>query len=165
MKISLYKTNDDKRQLNKTFSNVGSVNATPYENISILKPRLIISYNSAFLQCNACYIPEFQRYYFIDSIDLDIGGKLILNCSIDVLSSFKTSIQNLYCKIVRQENLKNDYLIDTELLTNVTKGVAFVKGTWSPFSNVTNSSKCVALTVMNGGTGVSETNATEGVEE
>lgn len=160
MKINLFKTTDDKRKLNKSFSNMGSVNATPYENMNILNPRLIIKYNSAYTQCNACYIPEFQRYYIIDSIELDTGERMVLNCSVDVLSSFKNSIQNMYCKIVRQENLKNDMLIDTELLTNVTKGIEYVKGTWSPFSNVSNSNKCVALTVMNGGTGTTNPEGT-----
>lgn len=44
---------------------------------------------------NYCYISEFGRYYFINNITSVRNGLWKIDCSVDVLMSYKTSILNL----------------------------------------------------------------------
>lgn len=56
---------------------------------SFLKPSFFITNAEAIV-----YIKAWGKYYFVDSVEWDIYGASYINCSIDVLASFKTEILN-----------------------------------------------------------------------
>lgn len=61
------------------------------ENCSIINPSIELMRDATLINYNYAYIPDFNRYYFIDDTIIDAECiHLILRC--DVLASFKTAI-------------------------------------------------------------------------
>ena len=55
------------------------------------------------LQFNYAYIPEFNRYYYVNEIQLIRTGFYLVRLSCDVLMSFKDSILSLRASVARNE--------------------------------------------------------------
>ena len=72
-----------------------------------------------FLNSNYCFIPKFNRYYFIYEIVPITGDRCIVKCRVDVLESFKNSILNLDCIVDKQEKeiASNKYINDGSFVT------------------------------------------------
>ena len=61
---------------------------------------------------NYCYIPEFERYYFIDNWHWELGVWRA-ECHVDVLASFKTEIGNSYQYVLRSASAFDGMITDT----------------------------------------------------
>ena len=68
-------------------SPTGGIEISPTSKINQLKPVFIISYNSAYVNCNYVIASFLGRKYFC-TIDYEIGKQMTLNCTVDYLSSF-----------------------------------------------------------------------------
>lgn len=106
MTLNTYTYYKDKRLVDKSAylineASYGDVN--PKDRISILNPTFVLRTNNFNFAHNYCYCPEFGRYYFIDSIDVEPGGRTIINCSIDVLMTYRSQIPDIVAQVVRAE--------------------------------------------------------------
>lgn len=100
MKIDLLKTNSEKIRVNKAFSMIKSVNGNLNESCSVINPSISFEYDSSLISANYAYIPDFQRYYYIEDMVLD--GKLInISMHSDVLMNAASNIRNSFGTIVR----------------------------------------------------------------
>jgi hypothetical protein len=118
MTINFYTNYSEKNHLDKTLSLQGSVSGTLREDCSIINPVIKIESFSGFdlAECNYCYIPQFQRYYFINNIVC--SGKLYeINCHVDVLTTYKSTIRKNSAVVSRQQNNFNLYLQDGNFKT------------------------------------------------
>lgn len=113
MKIVLYKNTSQHNVLHKQLTETGSFNdvtITDYEqdidNISFLF--------STDIDFNYLYIPDFKRYYYIDSVELSENGMKLYRCSCDLLMSFQADILN-YGIIRTQGNTKIYAVSDVEI--------------------------------------------------
>lgn len=83
-------------------------------NTSIIRPSILLTplANAGDITTyNYCYIPKFNRYYFI--IDWAwIGGAWDISLSVDVMASFKTDIGNLSCYVERAASEYDNGLVD-----------------------------------------------------
>ncbi|MBR2553706.1 MAG: hypothetical protein IKE94_02480 [Aeriscardovia sp.] len=61
---------------------------------------------------NYCYIPDWRRYYFITNCTFNMGLWLV-NCTVDVLASYKNSIKASSQYLIRSAQVYNDDLIDS----------------------------------------------------
>lgn len=61
---------------------------------------------------NYCYIPRFDRYYYIESRESLNATTWKLNCRIDVLMSFSSEIKKLKAIIERSSKWFNTYIPD-----------------------------------------------------
>lgn len=94
MTVTLYKTTSDKRALNKTLVEGRSFDVNLLDgNDSILTPRIIIG--ADVREYNYIHIPDFNRYYYIKSVDVLDNRRFCCNCEVDVLMSFADDIKNL----------------------------------------------------------------------
>ena len=119
MQIQLLSISDDTRKINKTVNQITALlpcSVTEDSN-SILNPRLLLKWNSDYIGANYAYIPEFQRYYFIDDISLNTGGNCVISLSVDVLYTYATQIMQLTVTAARSSNKYNRYLNDNQQLT------------------------------------------------
>lgn len=66
---------------------------------------------------NYMYIPTFNRYYYIDSVDVVRTNLQVVHCKCDVLMSFKDSIYNLPAVLRRSALMINSYLPDEKQRT------------------------------------------------
>lgn len=118
MTIKFYNVTDDRRQLVKTLIDTGSgknLKATLSGNIkndtSILDIVLEVKYNSDLMTANYMYIPDLNRYYFINNIEVSTQ-RLFIKAHVDVLMSYHDDIDQLVCVVSRQEHKFNLYLND-----------------------------------------------------
>jgi len=113
MTIKLYHNDSDKRTVNKTLTNEGSLaGATIIDDTTILNPRLKVRDNGVIMvQYNYCYIADFKRYYYITNITVS-NGYIIIDCKVDVLMSYANEIKACNAVIKRQQSLCNYYLDD-----------------------------------------------------
>lgn len=118
MEITLYQNVSERINLSKTLNNAFEISGVILkDNTSILSPSLILTNNKTddnlnIFEYNYLYIPAFKRYYYIDNI-IQISNKMWqIDCSVDVLMSFKDKILLQTAFIERNENEYNTMLVD-----------------------------------------------------
>lgn len=83
--------------------------------VNIEKP--IIGFNiTGLFDYNYAYIQELNRYYFIDTFDVEREGLVTLYLSEDYLMSHKVDIGNLYVQLDRWEKAYSDGIEQNKLL-------------------------------------------------
>lgn len=106
MTLNLYTQSDDKRVVNKTLTAVASgVSITPTKGFNILKPIIIINYNSAYLGANYFYISDLNKYYYISDMEIEIGKCITITGEIDVRKSFQSAYPNIVATVIRSESV------------------------------------------------------------
>lgn len=94
MEIDLYTTGSERHAINKTLQNGLELLGSLRGESSVINPSFIIEATNPS-GYNYCYISEFNRYYFITNITSVRTDIWRIDCSVDVLMSFKTEILNL----------------------------------------------------------------------
>lgn len=113
MRIVLYKNISNKNVLNKNITEMGTL-----DNVNILDySQNYLELNFSFstdIDFNYIYIPDFEKYYFVESIEIAENGIKNYNCKCDVLGSNKQIVMN--SKIKCDGNTKffnsSDIIID-----------------------------------------------------
>lgn len=91
MIVKVYNNKSNKNVVNKKIEEIQEITFEFKDDSDITNPILILqSYKSG----NFCYIPDLNRYYYIDKIELMNGGFYKLYLEIDVLMSYKDEIIN-----------------------------------------------------------------------
>ena len=96
----------------KKFDKTGTLK----NNTSITNPTILLQLSDYdnIRQTNYCFIPDFNRYYYID--DIRIANTLVeVSMTCDVLETYKEDILNSTQLVARQENKKNYSIIDNRL--------------------------------------------------
>ena len=114
MEIKLYKNLSENNVIGKTLTQIKSVEANLKNDVSVINPTLVLSYTENILESNYCFIPKFNRYYFIDEIVPITGDRCIVKCRVDVLESFKEDIKSLTVILDKSQSIykSNKYLDD-----------------------------------------------------
>lgn len=87
------------------------------DSVSITHPVIDIK-SKNIIDGNYIYIEEFNRYYFVRSIEIVRTGLYRMYCDVDVLMSFKTEIGNLKAVVKRNEFTYDDSLVDSEVIVS-----------------------------------------------
>lgn len=154
MDIIFYNTSDDKRVLDKTLTDAVTLQCKLYDECNIISPKLLIEYTTTIFSKNYCYIPTFGRYYFVNNIRSDAGERLIIECSIDVLNTYKSSIKTLDVTVTRNEFADNSMLIDPLMTFCAQRHVEVYPFTNTPFNiRSAGSDKYNFVLVVGGGYG------------
>lgn len=69
---------------------------------------------------NYMYIPEFNRYYFIENCRSIRANLWEIDCKCDVLETYSTAIKANSGIVLRQKNIRNKYLTDNKISLNKT---------------------------------------------
>jgi hypothetical protein len=111
MEITIYNNASSNNTVTKSITPIKQVAATFYEESSVIDPIILLDNDSALYKANYCYIPLFNRYYYIKNITVDNGRQMRLTCHVDVLMSF--DIRSLTGVVARNENAYNLYFTDS----------------------------------------------------
>ena len=115
MNAKFYYNKSDRIVLNKDISEKGSVTVRYKGDTDLINPIFIVNADKIDDKINYIYIGgDIKRYYFIDSVIFS-QGHIELKCSIDVLMSHKSEIENQECIIIRNEKIWNMYLSDDRM--------------------------------------------------
>ena len=114
MDIELYRCKSPKNRLNKTLEKTVTISATIYEyeqNRNRLSFRFTVSDVGEF---NYIYIPDYNRYYFVESVSLSENGVNVYECECDYLMTYKELINQLSvkCKGSTKKFITNNVIID-----------------------------------------------------
>lgn len=114
MEVILYKNSSENNVIGKSLAQIKSVEANLKNDVSIINPTLVLNYTANILNSNYCFIPKFNRYYFIDEIVPITGDRCIVKCRVDVLESFKDDIKSLTVILDKSQSIykSNKYLDD-----------------------------------------------------
>lgn len=115
MTITIGSTSDDRRTLHKSFSGT-DINVQLKQPCDILNPVFILDYNAGLVASNYLHCPDFNRYYFINNINLMPGHRMELTCSVDVLMSYVTQIESINCVVARQQHSGLTLVPDTGIM-------------------------------------------------
>lgn len=119
MNITLYVNNSEKNKIGKNLTNDFSLSGTLRDATNIINPVILIELNEIG-NYNYCYIPNFNRYYFITDITVIRTGLFAISLMVDVLESFKTNIKNLSVILLNTQNVgTNNYLPSQVFRNNV----------------------------------------------
>ena len=121
MNAYLYYNKSDKRYMNKTLQAItynGSdhIDVEFKEDTSIIDPTFILRTKSKVLEGNYIYVPNLNRYYYINDYVVS-HQRIYINCHVDVLMSFKNEIKKQNVIVSRSEKNYNLYQIDTKTQT------------------------------------------------
>ena len=158
MDITLYNNTAEPIVVDKTnYLGTGlTLSGNLRESTALLSPSFLVE-SSSFLNFNYCYIPDFNRYYFIQSIELNSKNLYRLNLNIDVLMSFKDNIKNLSGIVSRNEHTYNKLLEDDRLSFEYGRSVdeeeivpetSSTYPTFTEFSTSTDNGVCVMVTTV-----------------
>ena len=89
--LKLYNTSDSNNTIGKTLTDEETFDITFKDTFNIINPVIVLKSNTPILK-NYAQIPEFGRYYFITSIQIEPNKiyELFLEC--DVLETYKEDI-------------------------------------------------------------------------
>ena len=94
-------------------------NVTFLESTSIENPIFIIGGITdivEFCGINYAYLPRLGRYYFVDDITMETGGRVALKCSVDVLKTFSKDIDSMGKTMITRQANKRDLLLPDSML-------------------------------------------------
>ena len=114
MNIELYRCKSPRNKLNKTLEKTLTVSANIYEyeqNRNRLSFRFTVSDVGEF---NYIYIPDYERYYFVESVSLSENGMNVYECECDYLMTYKNIINRLSikCRGSTKKFITNNVIID-----------------------------------------------------
>ena len=100
MNVHIGSTTDDPRKLTKTITWITNGQGTtqdfscvPTADCDIINPTIVLAYDSNIVDKNYAEISDWGRKYFINDIQMLTGGRMMLVLSVDVLSTYDTSIR------------------------------------------------------------------------
>lgn len=110
MNIDLYVNNSATNVINKDIDLITSLTGSHLKkNTDNYNLEIVISYTDNYNKCNYVYIPHFNRYYYVTSIEYS-QQTIILHCQCDVLMSFKSIILASSQIVIAQEKKGDMYL-------------------------------------------------------
>ena len=109
--ITLYTNNSDRNVVSKSLTELRTITGTLREETSILNP--VIRFQGTIpVHANYMYIPEFDRYYFINDIKSIRNNLYEISAHVDVLMTYQDQIRNCTGIVARQQNNWNLYIDD-----------------------------------------------------
>lgn len=91
MNVKIYNNKSNKNIVNKQIQLLKEIEFNFKDDSDVTNPVLILK---NYVTGNYCFIPDLNRYYYIDRIVLMVGGFFKLYLEIDVLMSYKDEILN-----------------------------------------------------------------------
>jgi len=108
MLMKMYDTKSSNNVINKVLENEHEFDIKFKDKTDIVNPVVILSSPTLILS-NYAYIPDFNRYYFVDKIELFPNSIYHIALRCDVLESFKAEILASSGFINQQTNNVNKY--------------------------------------------------------
>ena len=124
--LILYQCGDDDRVVNKRLKNEHNFTKIALkEDCTLVHPTFILGQVAGsdeaqdtvgwWRQYNYCYCPNFDRYYYIDRVEFTRSRLVRLECSCDVLMTFREDILRSTQLVTRQEYKQQRYIPDSSL--------------------------------------------------
>ena len=122
--ITFYNNNSDKKCINKSLSDATTISGN-------IKTQYTSSGISIDIDTAVAGIKPFQfnymkydnKFYYIDNVDFLSQNIIRMNCSVDLLESYKSQILKQTAVLERSQNIYSRYIDDDKLVLNAYKRV------------------------------------------
>lgn len=115
MHAQLLYNKSDRRYINKKFENVGNeINIELIEPCSLINPRFILSQGTGAKTANYIFVPDLDRYYFINNYIYEYE-RIIIECHVDVLQTYAKQIMAETVILDRSGDSYDLYMDDNEV--------------------------------------------------
>lgn len=108
MLMKMYDTKSSNNVINKVLENEHEFDIKFKDKTDIVNP-VVILHSATLILSNYAYIPDFNRYYFVDKIELFPNSVYHITLRCDVLESFKDEILESSGFINQQTKNVNKY--------------------------------------------------------
>ena len=108
MEVKFYKTKSSNNTIGKYLENETVFDIYFKDRVDIQQPIVKLQVDD-FIDYNYCYIPKFDRYYFIEDITIERTGIYTLRMRVDVLESFQNDIMNCKAFVTQKEKVNPYY--------------------------------------------------------
>ena len=117
MTVDFSYNQSDQRQIFKTLSPGVTLTGTLRNESSIIEP-VILFESSDVMRYNFAYIPEWQRFYFVENVESIRNNLYKVSLRCDVLMSFRSDICNFQVVVDKQTQAENgdEYIDDGSLV-------------------------------------------------
>lgn len=154
MTVIFYTMTQDEKTISKNLTGAAQsapINLTLKDSTNILNPVFILQNPATITGYNYAYIEDMDRYYFVNSPEIDTQNICTVSMRVDVLMSFKTDILNMTVIAERSTNNYNRYLVDNIIPSQNTCTVQTKQLTSGLFASnlLATTDYCYALTVNN----------------
>lgn len=112
--VTLYVSDSPVEKIGKSLSSGTDFSCELKDETSILNPKIKIYSSSNLSGYNYMYIPEFNRYYYINDISSPRNNEWDISAHVDVLETYKTAILANSAVVRRQQSQYNLYLDDPD---------------------------------------------------
>lgn len=113
MTLNFYTTADEPNRIIKNLTLTATTTGTVKEPLSKQEnTQILVENTEAVRNSNYCYIPDFDRYYFIVKTEIERNGVVNITLRCDVLMTFKNDILSLIVIADRSETVYNSYIVD-----------------------------------------------------
>lgn len=119
MEVQFFYNVSDPRCINKTLIEGEIFEGQMRDEVNIMNPVVMFD-SDEILKYNYAYIPEFQRYYSVDTVNIYRTGLYEVSLTVDVLMSFRRDILNCVAVVDKQSMPENgdEYIDDGSLVTD-----------------------------------------------
>lgn len=101
--IKFYKYTGRPRTVNKTLGESTDISGVLRDDFNMIKPVITIRKQDVS-NFNYCFIPDFNRYYFIEEVTLQNKNEYEMQLSLDVLKTYETQILDATGRVTEQDN-------------------------------------------------------------
>lgn len=117
MEVQFSYNASDERQIFKELTTGVTLEGVLRDESSIVNPIIMFESNEV-MKYNFCYIPQWQRYYFVRDVKSYRNNIYIVTLECDVLMSFKNDIINFSVVVDKQTMTENgdEYIDDGSLV-------------------------------------------------
>lgn len=151
--IYLGNTSENASAVEKSYTLVSeAIQISPTSKINDLQPIFYINYNENYINCDYVIAPFLGRKYFC-TIDYEIGKQMILNCSVDVLSSF--NLRSCPVTVIRNGGIGAPTKIQDSKFpvlpnTETVKQVPIAHSAFTPYGERCYVLQCIGGAITNG---------------
>lgn len=127
MIITLYKSPGERNRLSRPLTTVKTYNnAQLTDVVNVETPELLINRDDTIIGFDYAYIPAFNRYYFLNDLQVVNGNQFKLFLESDPLMSFRQGILNSSCIAKRSTSNINPEIEDNQAaFKNIPKRIHF----------------------------------------
>lgn len=117
MEVQFFYNNSDSRVMNKNLIEGETFEGQARDEVNVLTPTIMFD-KSDIMRYNYAYIPAFQRYYYVNTINAYREGIWAVDFNVDVLMSFRGDISQLNVVVDKQSMPENgnEYIDDSSLV-------------------------------------------------
>lgn len=140
--VEFYHNTSDYEVVDKSLEAGPEITVNLKSDTPVEQPEFTFSKTGFSEYYNYCYIPAWDKYYYVSAPVNLMGDMISIKCVEDVLMTLKDEIKELECTVLRNSEKADAYLPDSGYKTRAYQNIVTL-----PFPNAMNENHVVLMTL------------------